>query len=96
MKLEQPDYVAYLLRLWRVNDNGESHQAIWRASLENPHTGERQGFASLEAVFGFLRAQTGLTRHSPTARYDRLPLDHQKREEAVSSSGSEKQKEIKR
>ena len=30
----------------------------WRASLQDAHTGERQGFASLEALFEFLRART--------------------------------------
>jgi hypothetical protein len=30
-------------------------------SLENPHTHERQGFASLEALFDFLREQIGMS-----------------------------------
>ena len=45
-------YQAYMLRLWQ--DQGESGPQ-WRASLESPHTGERRGFASLEALFTFLR-----------------------------------------
>jgi hypothetical protein len=45
MTTEQPGYLAYLLRLWRVNDDGKP---VWRASLESPHTGERHGFANLE------------------------------------------------
>ena len=48
-------YAAYLLRLWRVKDKGKTH---WRASLENAHTGERKGFAGLDALFAFLRQQT--------------------------------------
>ena len=44
-------YHAYLLRLWRVQYQG---QIQWRASLESPHTGERQSFASLEQLFTFL------------------------------------------
>jgi hypothetical protein len=46
------DYVAYLLRLWREK-GGESTQ--WRASLQDPHTGEKEGFASLGALFAYLR-----------------------------------------
>jgi hypothetical protein len=42
-----------MLRLWQVK--GESP---WRASVENPHTGERRGFASLDALGEFLREQT--------------------------------------
>jgi hypothetical protein len=49
---EAKDYVAYLLRLWREK-GGELTQ--WRASLQNPHTGEKVGFANLEAFFAYLR-----------------------------------------
>ncbi len=52
----QPDYLAYLLRLWRVN----ATVGAWRASLEDPHTGEQHAFASLEALSDFLQAQMGL------------------------------------
>jgi hypothetical protein len=49
---EEPSvYHAYLLRLWRVQLQGQTQ---WRASLESPHTSERQSFASLEQLFAFL------------------------------------------
>lgn len=48
-------YRAYLLRLWCAEgaDNGS-----WRASLEDSHTGERIGFASLEELFAFLMEES--------------------------------------
>jgi hypothetical protein len=49
------EYLSFLLRLWRVKQNDENG---WRASLENPHTGEVRGFASLEALWNFLREET--------------------------------------
>jgi hypothetical protein len=49
-----PIYIAYLLRLWQVEDRLES---VWHASLEDPHTGERKGFADLESLWAFLREQ---------------------------------------
>jgi hypothetical protein len=52
---EPPDYLAYMLRLWRMR----GAQAAWRASLEDPHSGERLSFASLDEVFAFLKQQTG-------------------------------------
>jgi hypothetical protein len=55
MTPEQPGYLAYLLRLWQVNDEGKP---VWRASLESPHTGERHGFANLELLFAFLEEKT--------------------------------------
>jgi hypothetical protein len=33
---------------------------VWRASLENPHTGQRIGFAVLEGLFEFVRRQAGI------------------------------------
>ena len=47
-------YLSYLLRLWRPN----ADRTVWRASLENSRGGEPIGFASLEALFAFLREQT--------------------------------------
>jgi hypothetical protein len=55
VKTVQRHYLAYLLRLWRVGSEGE---AAWRASLEDAHTGERQGFADLDALFDHVRSQT--------------------------------------
>ncbi len=46
-------YRSYLLRLWCA----ETPDQCWRASLEDPHTGERIGFASLEQLFAFLMEQ---------------------------------------
>jgi hypothetical protein len=51
---EQPDYQSYLLRLWRESDGERG----WRASLESARTGERRGFADLNALFDFLQRQT--------------------------------------
>jgi hypothetical protein len=48
-------YVVYLMRLWRASGE-QSH--TWRASLENPHTGERHGFADLPTLFAFLEDET--------------------------------------
>jgi hypothetical protein len=50
------DYAAYLLRLWRERGGGTTR---WRASLQDPHSGERVGFASLEELFGYLRREIG-------------------------------------
>lgn len=62
MTKQHPDYLAYLLRLWQVNGgNGPSDSGnpkpVWRASLEDPSTRERIGFAGLEELFDFLKAQ---------------------------------------
>jgi hypothetical protein len=57
MSKQRATYMSYLLRLWCVPGEG----AVWQASLEDPQTGERRGFASLDELFTFLRRQMGLT-----------------------------------
>lgn len=61
MSKRQPDYFAYLVRIWHVEDGG---QDLWRASAQSPATGETLGFGSLEQLFAFLQAQAmGSTDH---------------------------------
>jgi hypothetical protein len=57
MTKSQQRYLSYLLRLWQTSDG---RKQIWRASLESPASGERQGFASLKDLFDFLQTQTEL------------------------------------
>ncbi len=66
MTTEPRRYLAYMLRLWQVGGDGEP---TWRASLESPHTGERQGFAGLQALLAFLEEQTRSTE-DPSATSD--------------------------
>lgn len=56
------DYYSFLLRLWKTDD---ADAVIWRASLERPGTREHRGFASLEALFAYLREQTAPAGDSP-------------------------------
>jgi hypothetical protein len=54
MSEEPPRYLAYMLRMWQASSDG---RMVWRASLESPHTGERQGFADLRALYDFLESR---------------------------------------
>jgi hypothetical protein len=56
MSNQQPEYLSYLLRMWRVQEDGG---ATWRASLERPGNHDRHTFTSLEAAFDFLRQRAG-------------------------------------
>jgi hypothetical protein len=47
-------YLSYLLRLWQASSGGE---LVWRASLEDPHTGERRGFACLAELIAYWRGK---------------------------------------
>jgi hypothetical protein len=55
VKQRERRYISYLLRLWQTRDEARS---IWRASLEDPQSGERRGFADLEQLCVFLKQQT--------------------------------------
>jgi hypothetical protein len=62
MRREKPDYLSYLLRLWRENDAEQPVPAghcVWRATLQGSLANDRRSFASLDDLFDFLRAQTG-------------------------------------
>jgi hypothetical protein len=54
---EVPHHMSYLLRLWRERGSASIQ---WRASLQDPHSGERLGFAQLDELVAFLREQIGL------------------------------------
>ena len=51
-------YMAYLLRLWQVQ---EDEGPVWRASLECAETAERRAFANLNSLFSFLEQETGVS-----------------------------------
>jgi hypothetical protein len=56
MNEKRADYLAYMLRVWRTQRDGE---AAWRVSLKSAQTRECRCFASLEELFDHLRQQTG-------------------------------------
>ena len=66
MKTKPARYRAYMLRLIPVKcDRGWT----WHASLENAHTGERRGFASLELLVAFLQEQM---RQEPSGQNEQV------------------------
>jgi hypothetical protein len=60
-----PRYCAYLLRCWETPDQGRGLLPAWRYSLEDPHSGERRGFATFDALVAHLRAELGLDAPEP-------------------------------
>ena len=56
-------YRSYLLRLWQTTDGDRK---VWRASLEQPGTEQRRGFAGLRELMAFLEQ---------TVEEDTLPDD---------------------
>ena len=47
-------YTIYLLRLWIESEA----DVVWRFSLEEPRTGARRGFATLDELVLFLQQET--------------------------------------
>lgn len=62
MKEQTAPYRSFMLRVWR---SGAGEGTCWRASLEDPRTGERHGFASLSEAFHYLEAQIQPTDDEP-------------------------------
>jgi hypothetical protein len=58
----QERYISYLLRIWQESGGSApgdplGDPAVWRASLESPHSHELQAFGSLDELVAFLREQ---------------------------------------
>ncbi len=58
-------YRAYLLRLWQTTDGD---RMVWRASLEQPGTGRRLGFAGLQELVSYL--ERTVADEPPTAEVE--------------------------
>jgi hypothetical protein len=58
------EYRSYLLRLYQARSAGG---VVWRASLEDPHTGKRLGFSSIGRLYEFLLDQTDEARREDRA-----------------------------
>jgi uncharacterized protein (TIGR02246 family) len=55
IQTDPPRYQGYLLRLWQERHATGGQSAVWRFSLEDAQTGQRQGFACLDALMAALR-----------------------------------------
>jgi hypothetical protein len=51
-KEHKEKYRSYLLRLWVEDVNGKQ---VWRILLENPYSGERRGFASMQDLCAYFQ-----------------------------------------
>lgn len=52
-----PGYRSYLLRFWEERSE-QPAVSLWRFSLEDPRTAQRQSFANLEALIEWLQTET--------------------------------------
>jgi hypothetical protein len=60
-------YQTYLLRAWPER-NGDVSEPIYRFSLEDPHTHQRHGFATVADLLAFIETLFGaLVEHQPEA-----------------------------
>jgi hypothetical protein len=58
-----PRHRIYLLTIWEERSRDPEAPTRWRFSLEHPATGQRQGFASLEALVAALEQATSGAAH---------------------------------
>ena len=52
-----PRYRSYLLSFWEERSTDPDVPVVWRFSLQDPHTGQRHGFASLDKVVAALEQE---------------------------------------
>jgi hypothetical protein len=53
-------YRTYLLAAWEERSRNPAIPATWRFSLLDPSTGQRRGFASLEALAAALKQELAI------------------------------------
>lgn len=58
-------YRSFLLRLWR---EGNAPDDVWRFSLEDPHTGERFGFANWDKLREFIKEEMEQAKSNDSPR----------------------------
>jgi hypothetical protein len=52
-----PRYQTFLLTLWEERNRDPNLPGVWRFRLEDPRTGQRRGFANLEALVEALKRE---------------------------------------
>ena len=52
-----PHYRTYLLTFWEERSQDPAIPAVWRFRLEDPRTGQRQGFATPKAMIAVLEQE---------------------------------------
>lgn len=66
-----PHYRSYLLTVWEERSSNPNASPTWRFSLEDARTGQRRGYAGLEALVAALEQELAGYRaegQGPTAR----------------------------
>lgn len=59
LHVKPPGYRSYLLRFWEERSE-QTESVLWRFSLEDPLTAQRLGFADLDSLTAWLKAETQL------------------------------------
>ncbi|MGD8624777.1 MAG: hypothetical protein PVF47_21460 [Anaerolineae bacterium] len=52
-----PRYRTYMLTLWEERGRETSAPVVWRFRLEDPRTGKRRGFATMEGLVAALEGE---------------------------------------
>ena len=63
-----PRYRSYLLSFWEERGQDPDAPVVWRFRLEDPHTGQRRGFADLKALMAALEQETSNSGTNETVR----------------------------
>jgi hypothetical protein len=62
-----PRYRTYMLTLWEERGRETSAPVVWRFRLEDPRTGKRRGFATVEGLMAALEEEMCEARDGPAA-----------------------------
>ena len=54
---DPPRYHTFLVTLWEERNQDSNLPSVWRFRLEDPRTGQRWGFANLQALVAVLEQE---------------------------------------
>ena len=52
-----PRYRSFLITMWQERSQATDVPVVWRFRMEDPHTGQRRGFADMDALVAALQLE---------------------------------------
>ena len=52
-----PRYHSFLITMWQERSQSTDVSVVWRFRMEDPHTGQRRGFADMDALVAALQQE---------------------------------------
>jgi hypothetical protein len=66
------DLHSFIVRIWKIEEDGEDKVQAWRGSIDHVGTEKRLYFYNLNGIIRFIQDQIGIDSVQPLSRWPRL------------------------